>query len=480
MQPLIPPNQALSPVVPQGLPDSTVANVQASVPPAEDVTVTTPPADSGNNVEFKDLPKRAQQIIIKAKDGDNAGATDELNNHIKESADYHPNMQPQVGKMIFSALAGRWGDVYKYYNGGATREEEARSPSGEIVWKEYNEIGPTGFYKDRKGKVLGPEQTRKLIEAGGVISASDERALKTATWKNAITSSELANKGFASQVEAARTNAYAAANEASASNRNIEEQINLTKRIPHVLDYVSQLPAERRQKLLGFISRFNTNSKALNQANEKAGAVNTGGQQNANARIGSSDTAPLGGNVGFGGSTQAGVNARENNAVSNANSQVMQEQQNLQAAILGELQGVIKPGQEFNDFVRLQSLNAQNELAMKNIPPSAKPPGWENVPETDPFTGGAEAMIRNRSIQQANNALMTAYSTELFKAQRKAAKTGEQADIKSIQDNFVNSDLYKAIRNTYTDRYNKHLGRGSSLKKGDLIVDQSHNIFEHD
>jgi len=483
MPPVIPPNGQLSPVVPGGVTNSAVAPVEAGVAPqpVEDVTVTTPPADSGNNVEFKDLPERAQKIIISAKSGDSIGATDEVNKHVSESVDYHPNMQPQVGKMIFSAIAGRWGDVYKYYNGGATREEEAKTPSGQIVYKVFNEVGPTGQYKDYKtGKLLSPTQTKALIDAGGVISASDERALKTSTWKNAITSSELANKGFASQVEAARTSAYAAANEASASNRNIEEQIGLAKRIPHVLDYVSQLPSERRQKLLGYISRFNTNSKALNQANEKGGAVNTGNAQNANARIGSGDTTPMGGNVGFGGSAQSGVSNRENNSVSNANSNVLQEQQNLERAIIQELQGVIKPGQQFNDFVRLQSLNAQNELAMKNIPSTAKPPGWQEVPETDPFTGGTEAMIKNRAIQQANNALMTAYSTEIFRAQRTAAKTGQQADIKEIQDKFANSDMFKAIRNTYTDRFNKHLGRGGSLKKGDLIVDQNHNIFEHD
>lgn len=481
MPPVIPPNQQLSPVVPGGVPDSAVAPVQAGVPPVEDVTVTTPPADSGNNVEFKDLPPRAQKTIALAKSGDSIGATDEINKHIAESADYHPNMQPQVGKMIFSAIAGRWGDVYKYYNGGATREEEAKTPSGQVVYKVFNEIGPTGEYKDVKtGKLLNSAQTKALIDSGGVISASDERALKTATWKNAITSSELANKGFASQVEAARTSAYAAANEASASNRNIEEQIGLAKRIPHVLDYVSQLPSEKRQKLLGYISRFNTNSKALNQANEKGGGVNTNDAQNANARVGSGDTAPLGGNVGFGGSTNNGVNSRENNSTSNANSQVMQEQQNLQAAIIQQLQGVIKPGQEFNDFMRLQSLNSQNQLAMKNIPSEAKPPGWQEVPDTDILTGGTEAMIKNRAIQQANNALMTAYSTELFRAQRDAAKTGKQADVKEIQDKFANSDMFKAIRNTYSDRFNKHLGRGTSLKKGDLIVDQNHNIFEHD
>jgi len=87
-------------------------------------------------------------------------------------------------------------------------------------------------------------------------------------------------------------------------------------------------------------------------------------------------------------------------------------------------------------------------------------------------------MISNRSRQQYNTALIAAWNAELYKAQRIAARTGEQADIKEVADKFQKSDMFKAITNTYTDKHEKHFGRSGTLKKGYLIVDQQHNIFQ--
>lgn len=484
------PNAPLAPV-PPGMSQPTGMPV-APVVIQEDVTQTTPPADSGNVVGFKDLPPKLQGTIASAMSGDNLNAAKLMDQHSAESKDYHPNVQPQWGKVFSSLLSRNYGDAYKYFNGGATREEEGRTPTGEVVYKEYNEIGPTGVYKDRKtGKELSSEETSKLIARGGILTATDANALKTTNWSNAQKASTLANNGFASQLEAARTTAYAAANSASASNNNIEEQIKLAKSIPNVLNVIGQMDSDKRQKLLGYVNRYNTNSTNLQKSNEKGAAVNASGQQNVG----------IGGNVGFGGTegtagtggksalnagasgnigaaNQAGVNQRETNAVNNTAGNTLQEQQNLQAAITQELQGAIKTPEQFRAFMRLQALNTENELALKQIPDSAKPPGYQNIPETDPFLGGAEAMISNRSRQQYNNALIAAWNAELFKAQRIAARTGEQADIKEVADKFQKSDMFKAITNTYTDKHEKHFGRSGSLKKGDLIVDQQHNIFQ--
>lgn len=478
------PNAPLAPVPP------TVTLTGQPVAPVtiqEDVTQTTPPADTGV-VAFKDLPPKLQGTIASAASGDNITATKLMEDHSKETQDYHPNVQPQWGKVFSSVLSRNWGDAYKYFNGGATREEEGRTPTGDIVYKEYNEVGPTGVYKDRKtGKVLNSAETEKLLARGGILTATDANALKTTNWQNAQKTAQLANQGFASQLEAARTTAYAAANAASASNNNIEEQIKLTKAIPNVLNHISQMDPDRRQKLLGYINRYNTNSTNLQKANEKGGAVNAGGQQGVNANIGlggAEGTAGAGGksalNAGGGISagTQSGVSQREASSVNTAAGNTLQEQQNLQAAIMQELQGAIKDPTQFRDFVRLQALNNANQLAMKDIPDTAKPPGYQEIPETDPYMGGAEAMISNRARQQMNNALMASWNAELFRAQRNAARTGEQADIKELADKFQKSDMYKAITNTYSDKHEKHLGRSGIIKKGDLVVDQQHNILQ--
>lgn len=478
MPAIVPPSSALSPVVPGGVPDSTVASVEA----------TTPPADSGNDVAFKDLPQRAQQIIVSAQKGDNKVATDLLNEHIDESKDYHPNTQPQIGKMFFSALAGRWGDVYKYYNGGATREEPMRNAMGQIVgYREYNEVGDTGrFYSTKTDKngnkvEVSLKQMQPFIDSG-FITPSDQNALKTSNWKNAQLVSENAIKGFATQTEAARTTAYAAANAAASSNHNLEEQIQNAKRNAAVYDAFSTFTPEKRQKILGFVNRYNTNSQNLNQSNEKGGSSYGGGQQGATVNGG---YGPLGENkgglsagVGGSASTNQGLSEREANATAQARSKALQEQQNIETAIMQEMQGAIKTPEQFRDFMRLQSLNNANREAMNQVPDTVKPPGWQNVADSDPHLGGSAAMIENMSTQLRNNALMAAWTSDLFKSQRNAAKTGQTSDVQSLARNFENSDMFKAINNTYSDKQNVHLGRARTLKKGDLIVDKSNNIFQ--
>ena len=475
----IAPDVPLSPVPP---------TINLAGQPVTPVIADTPIPNANPAIGFKDLPQRLQGTIASAASGDNVNTAKLMDQQIKETQDYHPNVQPQWGKVFASVLSRNYGDAYKYFNGGATREEEGRTPTGEIVYKEYNEIGPTGVYKDRKtGKVLNSEETKQLLAKGGILTATDQNALKTTDWTNAQYTATLANKGFASQLESARTTAYAAANAASASNNNIEEQIKLAKTIPNVLNHIAGMDPAKRQRLLGYVNRYNTISSNLQQGSEKGAAVNAGGQQGLNANVGlggSEGTAGTGGKAGlnagagFNTGTQSGVSQREGTSASTTAGNTLQEQQNLQAAIMQELQGVIRDAPQFKDFMRLQALNDANQLAMKDIPDSAKPPGYQDIPQTDIFTGGAEMMISNRARQQMNNALMAAWNAELFKAQRVAAKTGQQADIKEVADNFQKSDLFKAITNTYVDRHEKHLNRAGTLKSGDLVVDRQHNILK--
>jgi hypothetical protein len=166
---------------------------------------------------------------------------------------------------------------------------------------------------------------------------------------------------------------------------------------------------------------------------------------------------------------------REANSANSSASNSMQEQQTLASAIMGQLQGVMGP-EGFKDFLRLHSLNEDNETELRKIPDGVKPPGYENIPATDPYMGGAEAMITNRIKQQANNALLAAYTKGLYQAQREALKTGESFDLGKVKEDFQSSPVYKAILNTYNDRLNAHLGKERKLKLDDLIVDQSNRV----
>jgi hypothetical protein len=93
--------------------------------------------------------------------------------------------------------------------------------------------------------------------------------------------------------------------------------------------------------------------------------------------------------------------------------------------------------------------------------------------------GGTNAVIANRVEQLKNNALMAAWSNELFKATRESAKTGGRPDMNEIADKFQNSDQFKAINNTYAHKMSLELGQPSPLKSGDLVVDPKTNkIFK--
>jgi hypothetical protein len=126
--------------------------VNVKMPPVTGVTVTTPvtvtdaPAATPN-VTAADMPPRAQQIISGVASADpkqKLEAVKLMNQQDTETAEYHPNLQPQWGKMFISALQGNYSDAYKYYNGGAQREEEARDVNNNRYYKQFNELGATG------------------------------------------------------------------------------------------------------------------------------------------------------------------------------------------------------------------------------------------------------------------------------------------------------------------------------------------------
>jgi len=213
--------------------------VNVKMPPVAGVTVTTPvtvtdaPAATPNTTAA-DMPPRAQQIIAGVASGDpkqKLEAVKLMNQQDTETADYHPNLQPQWGKMFISALQGNYSDAYKYYNGGAQREEEARDVNNNRYYKQFNELGATGVVKDTKGNVLSPKQMKELDAKGGIISDSDLKVLQTAPWVNGKTNSTLANNALITPLTRATNDAYNAANLAGAANKNADEQIDETIRI---------------------------------------------------------------------------------------------------------------------------------------------------------------------------------------------------------------------------------------------------------
>lgn len=476
-------------------------------PPVDPMTATTTPAIPGQQSSIAsvqlDYPPRFRQIVEDLPQANNQANRVRLADNIaaqeKESSSYHPNEQMQVGKMIVSLLSRDYAGAYKYFNGGGKVEEEAADVNNKLYYKERNELGFTGRIKDASGKLLSSKEMADLNNRGGIFTATDRKALETSPWVNGKYNSELANKGLTSQLQLITNDAYNAARVAGSSNKNIDEQLQLAEKHKGAFDYISGLPIERRQKLLGFTQRYLTNSTNLSRSAETGAAANAGQQisntnaANANLGVGAVGGAEgagavpppgskLAGGLGLSGSntagTTGGASTRAQNAVNNAVGNTLQDQQNLQSAIMQELQGILKTPQDFSEFMRIQALDAQNKQDLSNVPSHALPPGYQQIPEADVLTMGSQAILANRVAQQRNNSLMAAWNTELYKAQREQSKTGKQFDAETLGRDFEKSDVYKAINNTYSQKLNRAVtGQAPEHKENDMIVDKSNRIL---
>lgn len=469
----------------------------AVVPPG--MTEKVVPAGQGQNavasvtLEYPERFKNIVQNIPAAAVNPEARVklAEDISSHDNESKAYHPNQQPQWGKVLANILSRNYNEALKWYNGGGVVEEEARDINNNQYFREKNDRGITGRIKDSSGKELTPAQIKELEGRGGIFTLTDEKSLKTLPWVNGLYNADIANKGLTSPLQLATNDAYNAARTAGGANHNIDEQLKLAGGLKGVLNHIAGLPAERRQKIYGYVSRLNQIGSSQGKTNETGFNVNAGGSATAGntaglnvggAGAGGEGVPPTSGKVGAGvgasgsATTQGGVSGREGNVATNSSNAMLQEQQTLQTAILQELQGVIKP-EQFSSFLRLQALNAANDEAYKNIPAHVKPPTWKDVASTDPLAGGAEAMVANRVDQQRNNALMAAWSKQLYTAQREMAKTGKAIDLDKLSDEFQKSKIFDAINNTFKYKMQSHLeGRHVLPPKGSLMVNNRNEI----
>ena len=465
---------------------------------------TITPADPNNQSSIAkvtlDYPTRFKEIVADVPNANTPDARMRIANnvaaHEQETQQYRPNQATQWDKVLVNVLSRNYNEALKYYNGGAVKEKEARDINNNLFYKEENELGVTGRIKEGlTGRVLTPKEITALQDRGGIFTDTDTKALQTLPWINGKTNSTLANNGLTSQLQIATNDAYNSARTAGSANLNIDEQLNLASRLKPVLNYVSTLPEDQRKRLLGYVSRLNQLGTSTGTQREQGLNVNAGGQQttganiSGNAALGATGAEggvpPAGAKGGLGGSigantsatTQAGASGRESTSGSASRNEMLQEQQNLERAIFQELQGVIKSPAEFQSFIRLNALNSANDIAYKNIPENVKPPTWNTIPDTDPYTGGAEAMIANRVNQQRNNALLAAWSKELLASQREMAKTGKPFDQGLLADNFQKSEIFQAINNTFQHKMKSQLeGRGVLPPKGSLMVNGRNQI----
>lgn len=450
---------------------------QGVAPPNEAPVITTgvTPAPAGQesgvanvNLDYDPNFKQVVRSVVAPTPENNIKAAGIISRREKESADEHPNEQMQLGKMVISLLQGKVGEAYKWYNGGGVSYEQGNDVFGNEYMVSKNERGFTNKYKivqpDGKTRDLTEDERKQLLQRGGLITQTNLNALKTAGWKAAEDASVEAAKGFNSQLRASQTAAYAASNVANATNNNIDEEIKLGFKLKNALGAISQMDPKQRQQLFQFANRYNTNSENLRQSQEKAGGASASGQQ----QVGVSP-----GGVGVSVGAAQAARASETNTAAGGRESTLQEQQNLETAMRGMLAGSVKSPEEFNALMRLVSLNQMNNQAAKEIPNEVKPSGYKDVPPVDVFSGGLDSLLQTRYAQQANNALVAAWNSELYKAQRDQITSGKTYSPAELQEKFKNSDIVKGIINRTIYKTEKILGRESSLKKGDVIMDSN-------
>ena len=476
-------NDAIAPPLPglpeKQLPDYRVTNVMADQPPELPIQPTQP-----------QLPKELSNLENVINTGGTSQTRSMAASHItqlnNETKDYHPNMQPQWGGVIASLLSRNYMGALRYYNGGPIVEESAKDVTGKEYFKSYNMNGDIDVVKEKgTGRELTAKEKQELMNRGGLVSKSDRDAMLGMSWKNPQTNSQMANLGLATTLNTAYVNANNAAQTASASNNNLDEQIALGKKIPHVLDYISTLPSDKRSKILGIVNQYNTISSQNAKQKENALGANANQNQQIGATIGGNVGAQAPGGIVSGGlnvggsvsaGTNVGANARATEGATSSAGNTLQVQQNLERALVQELSGKANP-EEIRDLFRIQALNAKNQEDYASIPREAQPPGFENIPETDVLAGGRNAMLVNRVTQQKNNALMAEWNKEVYRAQQQAARSGEQIDINDLRDRFTKSDFYKAVNNTFLNKLDYHLtGEAKKPAKGSLIVDNKNKI----
>lgn len=476
----IAPQQMNNAVPPPGMVEKVTQSNEGSAYPVASVTL-----------EYPERFTRISENIVAATQDPKARVqlADDIASHDSESRSLNANQQPQWGKVVASLLSRNYTEALKWYNGGGETQEEARDMNGNLYYKVKNERGFTGKILGKDLQQLPSDKVKELEQRGGVFTSTDEKNLKTLPWVNGKYNAQLANEGLSAPLLAIN-DAYNAARTAGSANQNIDEQLKLTGNLKGVLNHISTLPTDRRQKLYGYISRLNQIANSSGSTSENRFNINAGGAQtagntaglNVGGASGQEGVPPTSGKLGgaLGASTSAtnqqGASGGLSNAQNASASAMLQEQQSLQTAIMQELQGVIKP-EQFSGFMRLQALNAANEESYKNIPANVKPPTWRDVATTDPYAGGAEAMLVNRVDQQRNNALMAAWSRELYKAQREVANTGKQIDRDKLAEDFQKSQIFEAINNTYKYKLQSNLeGRHVMPPKGTLMVNNRNEI----
>lgn len=453
---------------------------------AEIENAAKPPEDLGN------ITVIARAVAPTSTADDRLAMADVVNKKITDDKSGHLNTQTQWMPMIGALLGGNLKEAYTYYNGGATRVEDAMHPTLGRFQREYNQRGPTGRIFDQNGNELDAGTIKKLDQSGGLISNTDKNAFYTGAYAAATENQRAMMTGLAKPIADQYQKSVTTAQQGSALRDLLENRRRLVsdKNNLSVLTTISKLSPEDRQKIFGFVA---------SQAGKTTGsAQEVKGTESANVLRGQNVQGTVGGRLGggeAGGAASgipsiAGVNASRSagsmNQVQVAGStgettgQTAGTSESIQRNVMSEInritQGAISTPEQFTALQRIVQNSQQIEAARQSMKPEDMAPGVRQLAPVDPLLNSPADVVSHDIDFQRNNSLNVAWNAYLAKKMHENIRNIEPASIDKLRDEFTRTQTFKAIERTYDGELDRAKGKKVQPEEGQVYIDRKNRL----
>lgn len=430
---------------------------------------------------------------------DRIKTADLVNRKSTSDQEGHVNTQTQWLPLLGAVVRGDVREAIKYYNGGPTRQEDAYHPVLGTFRREYNQNGPTGKIFTKEGQILSANEIDKIDKSGGLISNTDRNALNTGAYQAASENQKMYMTGLAKPVADQYAKSIETAQRGTLLRNALEERKRIVadKSMAPVLDYVSKLPPEQRQQLLGFVSSQTTKSAGTTSestAGQNAGSMvgqniqNTvgikAGLGNPEGGVGGIAGAIIPGGVGVnagrstGGMNQVTTGGTTGAALGNTASNAESIQRNMLSEISRVTQGAISTPQQFTDLQKLLQVTnvlSQAQAAMDQDP-AAQAPGAKQLLRVDPLMNSRLDTVVNDINFQRNNALNVAWNAYLAKEMHSNIRNVEPDAINELRDKFQKTITFKAINNTYDHETKRASGEKVEPQEGAVYINRNNKL----
>ena len=441
----------------------------------------------------------AKGIDPNANSEDRLKTADLVNRKSVSDQEGHVNTQTQWLPLLGAVVRGDVREAIKYFNGGPTRQEDAYHPTLGMFRREYNQNGPTGKIFTKEGLPLSANEVDKIDKSGGLISNTDRNALETGAYKAATENQKAFMTGLAKPIADQYAKSIETAQKGTVLRNALEERKRIVadKSMAPVLDYVSKLKPEERQKLLGFVSSQSTKAggtTAENTAGQNVGSLvgqniqNTvgikAGLGNPEGGVGGIAGAIIPGGVGVNaGRSTGGMNQVTTGGTTGATTgTTASNAETIQRNMLSELsrvtQGAISTPQQFTDLQKLLQLTSvlSQAQATMDADPAAQAPGVRQLVPVDPLMNSRLDTVINDINFQRNNSLNVAWNAYLAKEMHTNIRNIEPEAINELRDKFQRTTTFKAINNTYDHEAERASGKKIEPQEGVVYINRNNKL----